>query len=247
MFHNNENLEVFSGTTILLLVTVDTLWMAADTKASIIVSANSHRKSFSHNKIHQNNNIFYGVTGAYRVGKTSYYDAYEIMDAVIKKNTGIVNSYNACKDSLLKRLNFIIDSLVSKKSYSYINTFLNKPGIFEFVIAAFEKGKPNYYSVRYALKSIQNKFKVVIADTEYFKETNGEIIVRKGYVSSIIKFMDNNPYYLASKDRVKERLTCLIKIQADKTPEEVGLPVDVVAISKGKPKWFKGNKDCVIR
>jgi len=216
---------------------------AADTKSSIANTA----KIFSETKIHQTKNIFYAVLGAYKAGPPNnhYYDSYKIMNDVILKNNGITNSYKAINDAILKRLNYVVDSLRSKKSFYLINDFVKRGGILEFVMASVENGKPNYYTNRYLLQSLQGK--VVDADASHYDKKDGDVLIRKGKVMHINEFLKNTPIYLKTKDRIKERLICLIKIQADKDIPNVSMPADVVAIYKNNHKWDKGKKDCVIR
>lgn len=67
-----------------------------------------------------------------------------------------------------------------------------------------------------------------------------------GNHSKIKSFMTKNPTYFNDFLDVKDRLVCLIKLEASPNTS-VGMPADVLFLYKNRSKWFKNIKGCIIK
>ncbi|WP_205513641.1 hypothetical protein [Longitalea arenae] len=84
------------------------------------------------------------------------------------------------------------------------------------------------------------------------KHPSGYVVVEKPHILSdnrygfpFIGIADNIIQYLLSHRtlftnfiNVKEKMVCLIGIEAEKNPQSVGLPADVLVLNKKRHKWY---------
>lgn len=235
------------GTTIFTVVSPDTIWIAADSKVAEVNGNNSPTgNSSNRNKIFETNSILYGfaaiLSGNDKFGK-ELFDSQKIMDSIIKEKKSIQSSFSGYKDAILIKLNELLDTLLFKEYYTFIEKYTHEP-IHTFFMASFENEGPKYYSQSYTIVKNGNKYKIREEQANIYDY--GTMIFMIGRKETIKKFLQSHPNYFSNFTSMREKLTCLISLEAKENPIDVGMPVNIVEIYKNDFKWFRDNKECIM-
>lgn len=241
----NNDIIIRHGTTILTLVSPDTIWIAADSKVAEVTSYNSTTgNSLSQNKIFETNGIIYGFAAILKCSNKSgmsLFDSQKIMDSIIKDRKQFQSSAIAYKDAILVKLTELLDSLVLKESHAFIDKYMNEP-IHTFLMASFGNEGPKYYSQSYIIAKNGNAYKIQEMQPSIYDY--GTMYFMTGSKKAIKEFLNLHPDYFGDFHEMKKKLICLISLEAKKNLADVGMPVDVVELYRNDFKWFLDNKEC---
>jgi hypothetical protein len=235
---NSEDFQLTHGTAIVCFFKPDTVWIVADTKAYV-----NDDSSFKSRKILKTNNIFYCFTGLRdaSIKNVEIYDAVKIMEHVIKTKKDFKKAGVAFNDSIIKRLNSFLSILIENNKIDMIEKFSTAP-VLEFMMVSFIDGKL-VYDIRTFMFSKQAPKRVLIGPPP--NKDAGNVFLM-GKFLNIYSYLSINGNYWGDFSKIKERLICLIKIEAEDryNSKYVGFPVDVLMVYKNGHKWFYDNKDC---
>lgn len=246
--------EVIHGTTFLAIVTKDTIWMAADTKVNNTNKRGEITSTFNKTKIFKTDNVFYAFTGVSDVttttkpsGITVFIDTDNQMSRIIKREKTLDKIHKAIRDTFYQGLTNYVRVLPLINGIAFINKYLDKDNILDYVITSFEDGKANYHGASFWLKSTPQGMKVISTDLGEFTDKSKTSLIKSGYQSEIIKFLSSNPTYFKTMKNIVDKLICLIKLEIDVNGRDVGFPIDAAVIYKNGHKFLLNNKSCVNR
>lgn len=234
--HGQPHKPVYSlghGTTILVLITPDTIWVAADRKTTM--SGSTHY--IEHTKILQSESAFFAMSGVILIKdlikNRIYFDAQNAMLKILKQqNDDIKISCEKYTDSIKKTL--MASSLDTR--IQFLRGFLNI-SVFDFVIIKGDKNGMDYIHRAIFIKGKPDSLIFTTRDEVNDIPNAIMFLGRHDYVN---EYLTKNPNYLHGFKDIKGKLTCLIKIESDKS-RYVGMPVDVLVLYKNKHKWYYKN------
>jgi hypothetical protein len=234
-----QQLNFLHGTSILTIISPDTIWMAADSKLNSSLDPNG---KYSVDKIFETKNIFYAFAEvAYLVDKKNdtLFDAAKILRNIINKKTELKYTINPFNDSIVNKLNVIINSSKYRKD-TFKQKYLNKQ-VLQAVMATFVKGKPMCFSITYMLREDNSGSLFIVPENPLVYEEGMEIFFL-GHHDEIKKFIARNPDYLIN-GHLREKIVCLVKIEADSN-KDVDLPITEVIFNPNQKKWRTGLTTC---
>jgi hypothetical protein len=229
---------IYHGTTIIVIATLDTIWVAADTKEVLYSDSLSSKKS---TKIFSEENIFYTFCGAPSVNFSNkiLVNAPATMKNCIKKNKKFDDVYNYFIDSATHCFSNFYDSLYKHKNEfdnaAILQKYKDSP-LLKCIMFSFINEKPVIKGSIFTFNNKLNGNKIIVdtANIEVYKDTT---YIFEGYTNNILNYLKKNKDYF-SGGNMKEKLIYLIGLEAKKNPEFVSLPVDLVVIYRKGYKWY---------
>ncbi len=242
---SKTDLVLKHGTTILTLVSPDSIWIAADSKISETTGNNTRTEnSSSSKKIYKTNNTVYGfaaiITASTKSGE-SFFESRPIMECILKKRKSTLISFEQYKDSIILRLNQLLDTLILNRYTDLIDKYTKEP-IHTFIMTSFENGKPYYFSQSYIIAKVNGDFKIQEMKGDIYDYGTTFFIVGNKEIIKI--FLSKNQNHFDGLKKVKDKLVCLISLEAQKNPTDVGMPVNAIILNKKGYKWSLNNKTC---
>jgi len=232
-----QNLTISHGSSILTVISPDTIWMAADSKLTLSSDPNG---KYTIEKIHEVKNVFYAFAELAFIseGKDTLFDAGKVLAKKINDGLDFYKIGTSINDSILSRLNEIINENNSNKIILQ-QKYLDKP-VLEFIMLSFKEGRPLCYTTTFALRrGVSDSLEVHIVNQFYYEK--GIEIFFVGEHDAMKKFLTKESYYL--KTNIQEKVVCLVKLEAENN-KYVGLPITAVTIYSGGAKWRKNLIKC---
>lgn len=240
LFCQDSSFANSGGTTVITLFTNDTIWMAADSKRSLI----ENNKTVGYEyllKINEYKKVFYAVAGAYVTFKNEKKEL--VFDVVEVIKNGIDKGGNF--DSIVKNSGVAITSALNKLYPKFPSgtkwVLKSKQGrkLLEIIMVSNLGGMLRYESIDIGIinKNGRFEFNFIGLNLEKFNPPQSVI----GYRQEIYKYVSSPEYYLIDQSNKKNLLTKLIEKEAS-VNQGVGGTVDVVAIFKKGRKWLTNNK-----
>jgi hypothetical protein len=235
------------GTTVIAVINSDSAVLGADSRGEYKMMGEKKGVEFKIRKIYETNKIVYAFTelkAIYSEDK-EIYDAEKIMDGIIKQDKELIKSFNSFNSAIINKLNIAIDSLKNDNQTGVLELYTRK-SILSFIMTTSANGQMNYATRSYRLKKDSaGRFKPVV-DTLQKTPASHQYAIILGQRMEVNKHLATNPYYLSSHYNIKEKIVCLIKLEADKNPDHVSMPVDIVVVDKRSIRWSYNNNECAI-
>ena len=239
-FCQTNGIKKAGGTTIITVISSDSIWIAADSRVTEKTNENIISVKYE-SKINERGSIFFTIASsiAYINNEKGerVFDAKEIV--------------NKMSDKYIK-----IDS-VFKYSCEGITYSLNE---------LYKIMPPNYKESLTKKGSLELMQILMVSNKNLLAKSANIYLIKKNDTfefysrESVIKVDDNNPYYIFpfghkkeiekvvgspsfefDQDRIKEILIDLIKLEEKTNPDAVGGAIDVVVIYKNGHKWLTNN------
>ena len=228
------------GTTIAIAINSDSVVMTADSKLHLISNATSRDSSVVATKIYQSGNYYFGIANFIAAPVNKFFAA-KIIDKHLKKEVlqeAIQNSEVEIKAAIQNVL------LYDKKHHIKSLTALLIPNgsICQVGIIGIENAKPFACIISFTITDVA-KLEVGAKDffLKYDNKSTGIAILGQyeASKSEIQNLLDQSLSLIEVTKRIVE-----IEIQAK--PDDVGYPIDVVALTRTDEKWF-GKKEGPVR
>jgi len=237
---NNDDVSIGAGTTILTVVTKDSILMVADSRHQIH-HASGRIIIDTVTKINNYKDIFFGIGGCRDIFSKNrkIFDAAEILANLLKGNESFEFIETKLRDTLESELNRLIGSgYISPDmliKYSIEGKFIG------LSLVRFIKGNPAYLIGSFW---VTKKFPVGISLE--FKKLNPVVpfLNKIGRMNNINEFLEKNPSYLAELTGIYLTLVQLIKIEIKANPNSVNCPIHAVLIKPTIFNWYKAYNDC---
>lgn len=239
MAQKNE-LLIKGGTTIIAAITKDSIIVAADSKHVAKYSKTKEiKETTTVCKINITNNVCYVFAGSLDIKQNGkeIFNCQKIMEGVLSNNLpfeAILQVFNSRLASELKYVNNTIGRIP-------VDTLEKLPFI-SVIITAFVNDQPSFNCVNYYLQyDSQNNLRLEIRDVT---SKTIPIIHQIGWTIDIDTFLLQNPDYFKDIGNLQEKLSFLISLEAKAHPSEVGLPIDMIKMTKDGWFWVIRNKEC---
>jgi hypothetical protein len=231
---NQRGINLIKGSTVICIRTPDSIWLAADTK----MVETTDQKVLKTRKLIAKDNIFCGFVGTMIIkNETSeIFNAYKILEKVIEKEKEFDKVCKVFSDSLDNQLNFILSVLILRKKIEILEYYTSHP-ILEYIILSNTQNFP-YLRVQYVVKKEGENYKLENLKKTPIESSDINIL---GVKTHIEPFMENNLSYMHGFKNMKDKLVNLIGVEAKGSPQEVGLPADVLVIHKNGHQWYYDN------
>jgi hypothetical protein len=243
---NKNLLRLKRGTAIAAFVKKDTVWIAADTKVTTTNERGQILEVKKVRKIHQTDGVYYAFVELPEViydGKTIF-SAITTLDDIIWKVKDRNKVVAQFVDTTLKQLDELI-SIYKQIAADQLLEMYTRKSILGFIVVWFDNGEARFEQRTFRFEKTLTGFKTVLEPARTkFPENN---LLLLGSYENAAKFLQENKKYFVGFKDMKERIICLVKEEADKNSEWVGLPIDAVEIDKGGPKWYLDNTECKIK
>ena len=153
-------------------------------------------------------------------------------------------SFDDYEDSIIPRLNQLVDTLKSN-NYNDVITKYTKEPIHTFIMTCFENGRPNYFSQSYIVVKTHDDFKIQEMKNDIYDF--GTMFFMVGNKENIKIFLSQHQNYFEEFSGIKDKLVCLISLEAKNKSSDVGMPVNAIILNKKTFKWSLNNKICNIQ
>ncbi len=232
------------GTSILAIVMQDSIWIAADTR-----EGENEKAGRQVDKIYKTRRYYYAFSGLGSIynkrTKKTIFDAKAIMESILKRNLNSVDTiFKIFNDSVSRQLSSFMCKLRISDPRLF-NTLTPNDIVLEYMLAFYKEGKRVFKSCSLMLseqtENCQIYVRQILTNTEPYE------IFMSGNHDYIKKFLSKNPSYFSGWLNIKEKLVCLIKIEAKHDTVFVGMPADVLLIKKNSHKWYRKIKDCTLK
>lgn len=238
MTQNNE-LIIEGGTTVIAIITKDSIIIAADSKHVAKYSTSKEiKETTTVCKINITNNICYAFAGNLDINLNGkeIFNCKEIMEEVLAKDVqfeSILPEFNQMLATELRKVN-------SKIGFIPIDTSENLPFI-SLIIAAYNNG-PLFKCVNYYIH--YDKQKHIFLNFKDVTSKKIPIMHMIGWTIDIDSYLIQNPNYLKDLSNLQEKLLFLIDLESKAHPYEVGLPIDMIKMTKDGWFWILRNTEC---
>lgn len=226
-FFSQSNVAIGSGTTILSVLTPDTIVMAADTKYTLHYP-DGKIKEYKVQKIHKVGNIYYAFSGTSIVintdNNTETFNFYKTLHNILVLNPTF-NKITKLLDSSIRQELAIAFKNPNNKG---LELLLNKPFL-GFIAVTFINKKAIYEAGTYSLTGQNKKSYTVNYDSKTQKIPYFD---RTGSCNYINSYLSNHFSYLVDTPLIKldNKLINLIWVQSKKD-STVASPIDIFKIT----------------
>ncbi len=238
------------GSTILTVISNDSIWIASDSKVSVRNSESRKNKYAKGCKVFNYQNIHYSVSGTTRLQdpdtKGILFDAdKEVLD-IIKKGKPFVETFADCYKTMEHRLFEVYKPIINSCSDEDIHYLFDyHPVLLSISMSMFsDKNKPMYIYWAYKLEHTAKEWSIQPTLVDTCIECTANQISLQGATDSINTYLNKNPLATISNIGMRERLIDLINMQIAKDPAEIGLPIVVKVIYAKGNKWLTAHKSC---
>jgi|GEM_PF-4496303 len=243
--------EIGRGSTLISLISKDTIWIAADRRVS-----NKNAPQSETIKIRGNNNLYYGIAGNALImspyNKTdTIFSAFRSMDSIINYQKDLSKCFISFNDYAVSNLTAILQSMEIKFPKQFASLFqIEDDNFLEFFICSFRDNKKYFLSRQlYINGSIKNwslSKRSADSSVDIKKVDSGGMLLQPmGQYNNLYNFLGLKNGYL-NRNNIRQRMICLIEEEANKN-EFVGMPADLLILSNNKAEWLYNNKACVIK
>lgn len=240
-------IKLFHGTTIIAFLKDDIGWIVSDTKVVEEIDGKLPR-SHQVTKLRRTGNTFY----AFAIHPVMYfndrlvYDAFVIMDSILKKQKDFNSASEAFNSTIIKRLNVAIALMLRNNYHATLEKYCNT-SFLGFIMVQYPKGesKPKYQMRSYKFEKRNNGY-ITIPDPPLILRGRYPSLFLGSYQAAI-EFLKQNPKYFSGFIKMRERLICLVAEEIKSNPIYVGYPIDAVEITSSNFKWYRNIKKCTIQ
>jgi hypothetical protein len=225
--------KIIAGTTVLLLATEDVVVIASDSKEVQHIGEVTEYKQVC--KINNIGNLFYVSLGYHEMTNSSYN-----FEKIL--NQSILTSIDKTLGKFNRLVKFPMESAFETFSISHpqiVNELKGKP-FCTLILVGFESGISKVSWIEYKVDSITGR---TIEPTFKFVPHDKNQFIKFGEHDSINRFLARNPKYLETV-KIYKGFPELIQMEAANKPEKVGLPVDMIQITKDTAIWLLKNTTC---
>jgi hypothetical protein len=231
------SIRIAHGTTVIFIKNGNEVFIGADSKVKNHTELNC--------KIRQVNNLFFAFTHyieiVHPITGIKIFDAVELATkAGTIKGTirDKVDYFDKLAEVKLTEVLKIWDSIFSKDEIRGI--MFGKNELMRVVIICIENSKPIVLERVYSV----DNFDVIPLriKTEKFLDNQNTFVISIGTDSAISSDIERNKRNIIFNP-IKS-INRLITLQASATPEDVGLPIDILHIAPGKVRWIQHKPQC---
>lgn len=233
---SQSNFTIAGGTTIIYVVTKDSIVIAADSKQSHAVGM-IKRKSTTDTKIKVKNNIFYAMSSDFVTistpEKKEVFNGYLLVDSLLRVNKNIdwvFDKFNLLATTRLDNIFKMMPKKMTKPYYSRINEIL-----FQFVIATFNGVTPVCRSSEFGFKINNGVIKLSYQDKQNYKPP---FAVYLGQCEEIKNKTRSKSFQGYDLSNLKKDLIDMIRLEIRANPDKVGEPIKIVSIYPKGYKWL---------
>ena len=227
------------GTTVITIITKDSIWIAADSKRSN--RRNEPKNPFC--KIAHQGNIFYTVSGPLvwmiNPKNDTIFDCYGLLKRTLLQTQNVDTCFIKFNNVAIPLLNKTLASIKKDEGQTAFNKLDSL--VFSITLTGFVNGNIQYKSWYYTIENKQGITHVKTTVDDYPKAPF--FVHLSGSTKSIEDKLTSQPNYFKTK-KFKTILLDLISLEIKSNPEKVGLPINIIVLYKDGYKWLTSNNVC---
>jgi hypothetical protein len=230
---------IFLGTTAFLFITPDSILIAADSK-QIKFENNTIISTDTVCKIREKENIFYAIAGIIESANPNI-----SLEKVIYDIKFHGNNFESKVLEIKKTIRPFIIELAKgmRKSQPKLFNEMSKSGQFvSLILASFENKKPMGALLVYKINSVDSPNFDIIDSAFIKRDIPSFVNIGKTDALSILRKSEGN--FSKKFKSTEELLNGLIELQSQLTPNDVGMPADIIKITLNKSIWVQKTAKC---
>lgn len=246
--YSQTNQQKFEGgTTILTLLSKDSVWIVADSKQGSLESQSQNRNTSIVCKINHTNGIYYTFSGQLVNSKSPngfyYFNSNAILELAISKYKNF-DSMFLYFDSTIRNKLFLACQKDSQQSIKHFKErFLNRL-LLNVTITTFINGNLKFVSRKYYC-SLQKSNKIEILYKDIIEPPGFPVLFKVGMRSAIDSFLKKNPNFDLSSSRIKYWGQYLVGLEIKRDSNAVGKPINIISFGHdNKPNWILKSLPC---
>jgi hypothetical protein len=223
--------QIGSGTSILVIVTKDTIFIGADSKRKF-THLNGTVQFVKEKKIWNVGETFLFMAGNTIVinedAKDTVFNVYKIMQYFVSKHETIESCFKSFNDSAIKKFNWITKNSKQREEY------IKYPELFDIGLAKFVGKVPKVLICRYRI----DKNYVI----SYIKEPDLPVVIPFPLLNGMSHHLEARKYWdTEPKNNLtnRDKLIKMILIEINKDSIDVGEPINTVAIYPDGHTWYQ--------
>jgi hypothetical protein len=235
--------RILTGTVAFLIATDDTILIASDTK-QVEFRNNVITKSDTVCKIEKKGNMVYVIAGIFvsiNPDTGLDIDLDKTINALNLDGQTFELKIKEIKNAIKQPIREIAQSM-KKYQVDLFNVMSTSGQFVSLLLGSFENGKPVSAFINFKIQSDQNGGFEIVDTFSCKAETPRFLNIGKSEAFNFA--VNSNGVFSKQFKSYVELLNGLVQLQSTLTPNDVGMPADIIEITKDKITWVQKNQKC---
>jgi hypothetical protein len=240
----NKRLGLDIGTSIIAIASADSVWIAADSKATDMNDKGELVHTGRACKLGEKNDVFFAFAGhTGYTHKSIFFDAWTLAAYASGKTKDFEEAVRIFSDTVLKAEDAMLNSLYTRNEKKAIETILAKEALLEFCFVSFKNGERMLATGKVKVQPDGDKWKLDF-ERETPPDQNELTIIKLGFTERAAFYLYRNKAKVENSESLPALLRKGIELQAAEMPTMVDTPVNMLVIYNNGHNWLNRISEC---